>query len=301
MARQDKATTTTALAVATPAALAEIDTQAAAALDALGVDVDDGLGELSNADIKLPIKLFNFKGVDDKGDPIPPNVFYDTVTEQTTKALDLVLLKLHKTNEWREYDEGAGKSSVRCRSFDQIKGEMDNGTIRQCEGCPDARWTRIEGKDGKPKPFKRCGQVWSVFAYELDTRQPCVIRFKKTSLPAVVNYINRHHTGQRIVAKKLANWPLFAFRCSVSLRMSDDKKFALPVLTKAGSLSTEEMAVAVEGQRYVTEVLLGKLRKIVDSDADGDASFDTSAMDDARAKADRFVDDEGAAAPAFVE
>lgn len=269
----------TALAVSTDDALGTM-------LEDVGI-TDDGLTEVAPEDIKLPAKVFNFKGVDAAGDPIPANVFYDTVTEEAARTLDLMLINLHKTNEWREFDEAASKSQVRCRSFDQLKGTMDDGTIRPCKGCPDAQWTSVEGKDGKPKRTRRCGPVYNVFAAELTTRQPCVLRFKRTSLSVIQAYLNKHHIGRRLIGSKRVNWPLFVFRCTASLKMSDDKKYAIPVLEKAGNLSREDIEMGAATVQYVKDVLLAELGKVIEADRSDDASGDTSF------NPDKFTADEG--------
>jgi len=269
----------------TPLALVEGDeAQLAGLIDELDVS-DDGLTEVSAEDIKLPVKVWNFKGVDATGDPIPPNVFYDTVTERWARSIDLMLINLHKTNEWRQYDEAEGRSRVLCRSFDQLKGTMEDGTVRPCQGCPDAQWTTTpEGKR-----TRHCGPVYNVFAAELESRQPCVLRFKRTSLPAIQSYLNKHHIGRRVQNGKRSNWPLFVFSVRASLRMSDDKKYALPVLEKTGILSKEDIAQGAETVEYVKTVLLGELGKVIEADgADaseggGDTSFDP----------DKFAADEG--------
>lgn len=287
-----KDTTTLALQDAQPSAaatLATVDAEDAALaglIDEVGV-TDDGLTEVSAEDIKLPTKVFNFKGIDTNGDPIPPNVFYDTVAETTTRSLELMLIYLHKTNEWREYNKAEGKSRVFCRSFDQVNGVMDDGTERLCKGCPDAQWTSTE-VDGKSKRTKRCGPVYNMFAADLETRQPCVVRFKRTSLSTIQIYLNKHHIGRRVVAGKRTNWPLFVFRCRASLKMSDDGKYALPVLDKIGVLSRDDIAQGAETVQYVKDVLLGELGKVIETDPSdegggGDTSFDT----------DKFATDEG--------
>lgn len=277
------------------AALATTDTTPDDALAGVLADVgvsDDGLTEVGAEDIKLPAKVFNFKGIDPSGDPIPPNVFYDTITETTARTLDLMLINLHKTNEWREYDEAEGRSKVRCRSFDQVTGVMaDSGLVRPCQGCPDAQWTSMETSDGKTKRTRRCGPVYNVFAAELATRQPCVLRFKRTSLPVIQTYLNKHHIGRRLVAGKRTNWPLFVFHCKASLKMSDDKKYAIPVLEKLEILSREDIAQGAATVQYVKDVLLGELTKIIETDRSdeaaanggGDTSFDP----------DKFAADEG--------
>lgn len=277
----------------TALALAD-DTGLGGLLDELGVE-DDGLAEISGEDIKLPTKVYNFKGIDQRGDPIPPNVFYDTVTETASRKLSLMLLNLHKTNEWREYVAEKDKSEIRCRSFDQVKGVMADGTERLCKGCPDAKWTSVTGDDGNAKRSRRCGPVYNLFAIELDSRQPCVIRFKRTALPVVQAYLNRHHIGRRTVGNKRVNWPLFVFQCEATLKMSDNKKYAIPVLDKIGNLSADEIALGAATVPYIKNVLLGELAKVIDNDRDSEAdtSFDTSKMG-----GDAYAADEG---QAFVD
>jgi hypothetical protein len=244
-----------------------------------GLDIqDDGLSEIGQEDIKLPTKVWNFKGLDQEGNPIPANVFYDTVTEQLARTLDLILIKLHKTNEWREYVQGEGRSRIRCRSFDQVTGTMEDGTVRPCEGCPDAKWLDVIGDDGKSRRNRKCGPVYNIFGAELATRQPCVLRFKKTSLPAIQSYLNKHHIGRRIIKGARSNWPLYVYVCRATLKMSDDKKYAVPVLERREMLSREDIAQGAATVKYVNEVLLGELGKVMEADGDGagDTSFDPS-------------------------
>jgi len=265
------------------AALAPVSgDELAVLLDGLDIS-DDGLSEIGQEDIKLPTKVWNFKGLDQEGNPIAANVFYDTVTEQLARSLDLILIKLHKTREWREYVQGEGRSRVRCRSFDQVKGTMEDGTERPCEGCPDARWMDVIGDDGKPRRAAKCGPVYNIFAVELATRQPCVLRFKKTSLKEIQSYLNKHHINKRTVNGKLVggHQPLYFYACRATLKMSDDKKYALPVLEKRETLSRADIAQASATCAYVTTVLLGELSKVIDQEQD--AAGDTS----------KFPNDEG--------
>lgn len=285
-------TETTALAIKPEAALALADSELGSTLDGLA-EADDGLGELDSRDIKLPTKVWNFKGIDTKGDPIAPNVFYDTVSEEWTRTLDLMLINLHKTNEWREFNNATKKNEVRCRSFDRVKGEMTaDGTIRPCKDCPDAKWTTENGKR-----TRRCGEVWNIFAAELGTRQPCVLRFRRTSLPVIQSHVNKHHVGKRVMGNKRTNWPLYSFRVTASLKMvGDEVKYAIPVLEKVGNVTAEELELGAATVPYVKDVLLGELQKVVDAadvGGDVDTSFDTEKMG-----GDKFAADEG---QAFVE
>lgn len=255
-----------------------------------GIEIeDDGLTEVGQEDIKLATKVFNFKGTQSNGDPIMPNTFYDTLTEQIDRELDLILIKTHKTNEWREYDEAAKKSNVRCRSFDRLKGVMEDGTIRPCIGCPDAEWKTLPDKNGRLKRSRRCGPVHNVFAVQVPSLQPCVIRFRRTSLRVIQDYFSRYHMGKRKMrnpktgAMDLVNYPLFSFFCKASLKMSEDRQpYAIPVLTCGQVLPPELFKQANSTVKYVNQVLLGELNKIIDapepSTDDGDATFDVDTM-----------------------
>ena len=247
---------------------------------------DDGLEEIGAEDIKLPLKVFNMKGMDAAGDPIPPNVFFDTVEETTKKKLDLVLLTLHKTNLWSEFNNAENRTEIKCRSFDRVTGTMADGTERPCQGCPDAQWRTENGKRSR-----RCGPVYNVFAVERDTKQPCVIRFKRTSLPVIQSHLNKHHIGRRIVNGKRANYPLFAFQVTASLRMSDDGKYAIPVLERGAVLAKEEIENAAESARFVRETLLPELVKLEEKEAATAATDAPSASAGTAYKAEDFNDD----------
>lgn len=251
---------------------------------------DDGLGELGIEDVKLPVKIWNAAALDSDGNPIPKNKFFDTVTEEVQSELNVIPVKDHITNEWREYDEATGKGNVRCASFDRVTGAMDDGTIRKCEGCPDAKWENVQRDDGRMKRTRRCGPVHNVFAAELVGLKPCVIRYKRTSLTVIQNYWSRYHFMQRSVRDKRTgkiskvNYPAFALGCRITLRMSDDKKYAIPVMECLGELPLELIAQGNETCKYVNAVLMSKLPKAVESEmvhatvVDEDTSFDTSKM-----------------------
>lgn len=262
-----------------------------------GVDVGDGgLGEIDKSDFKLAAKVFNFKGTDAAGDPIPPNVFYDTVEETAKKVLDLAFLLLHKTNEWREYDEAEGRSKIRCRSADRVMGIMEDGTERRCEGCPDAQWRTTETK----KRTRNCGPVYNVVAMDRETQQPCVVRFKRTSLPVIQSHLQKHHIGKRILGPgQRGNVPFFSFQVRASLKMSDDKKYAIPVLEKGSVLSQDEIRTHADSVAFFREHVLAIVERVAEKDTDtgggGGAGGDDSSFDfganAAPAGGDRFADD----------
>lgn len=306
MATKDSKTASAAAAItksdetqATGTALvASSNAELAAALE--GVDFGDGgLGEVGNEDIKIAAKVFNMKGVDPKGDPIPPNVFFDTVQETTDKELDLVLLDLHKTNEWREFDAATQKSITHCRSQDQITGKMADDTLRPCKDCPDAKWSTdpSTGKRGR-----RCGPVYNMIAADAKTGDPCVVRFKKTALPVIQQHLNKHHIGKlQIAPGRRGNVPLFAMVARMSLKMvGTTTKYAIPVIERGRILRNDEVAAHAASAKFYREAVLPMLDKLGEKDAGGDEGGDTSfnpsdfggdPMPAARPGGDRFADD----------
>lgn len=263
MAKKDQAATTTKDEQQAGSALALAHHDELAGV--LDFDVEsDGLEELDASDVKLAAKVFNMKSTDADGNPLPPNVFFDTVTEKTKKELDLLPFSLHKSREWRMFDEAKQESVIKCRSMDVITGTMDDGTTRACEGCPDYQWKTVNGKRSR-----NCGDVYNLFAIDREENQPCVIRFKKTSLDVIKSHLNKHHLGKRSIGGKRSNYPLFSFTVRASLKMTGDKvKYAVPVLEKTGVAPREEMLLAAESAKYVREQLLPELEKVSARDTD---------------------------------
>lgn len=243
-----------ALALAGNEALATID------FDNLGTD---GMEEVGAEDVKIARKVFNAKTIDASGEPVAVNMWFDTITEETKRELDLALLTLTKRNTWSEYDEVEGRTNVRCESLDQVTGTMDNGRQRPCQGCPDAQWQTDE--NGRRK--RRCGPVYAVLAVERDTQQPCLLTFKKTSLPVIQTHLNKHHIGRMTRNGKRANVPLFAYQVTAKLKMSDDKKYAIPVLERGDVLPPEEIKAHAETAKAFREFRLEQIRNIVSQDA----------------------------------
>lgn len=251
----------------------------------MGVDgFDDGLGEIEASDVKLAALVFNMKGVDRSGDPIAPNVFFNTLEETTTKKVSLVLLQLHKSHHYSEFDNAKNETVTHCRSFDRVTGTMADGGTRACNGCPHQEWRSVEGKRKRD-----CAEVWNMFGVDRNTQTPVVIRFKKTSQPAIKDYLNKFHIGKRIAVvggkQKRVNMPLFAFTCEASLKMDDTGKYAVPVLERGEVLPKEEIqayAVESENVRAYMEKALGQVEAKVTAaeggSGEGDASFDTDAF-----------------------
>ena len=240
----------------------------------LDADAEDGLSEASGEDLKIASKVFNMKGKGADGRKIPEDAFYDTIDQTVKDRINAVFLYLHKSNVYSYYDNEDSRTVIVCRSFDRVTGTLEEtGEQRPCKGCPDDEW-RTEG--GKRK--KNCGAVYNVASLDRDTSMPFWLRFKRTSLPVIKTHLQRHHLGRRIVQGKRVNYPLFAFAVDLSCTMSDDGKYALPVIQRGQVLSSGEMHTCREAAAAIKENVIPMLTasdaQVADTVRDADTSFD---------------------------
>lgn len=267
----------------TAAPLATLTNDVLGGLD-LGADADDGLGETDQSDYRDAALVLNFKGKDKNGRAIPPDVFYNTLTETTHEKVSAVFCLLHKTNLYSKFDKARNKTDIICRSFDRVTGTMSDGTIRPCEGCPDAKWYQGQGDDGKPKRMKNCSEVYNVFGVDRDSAQAIVVRYKKTSLPVIKTYLQKHHLGRRLVKGKRLNYPLYAFGVTMTAKLAaDGATYAVPILERAEVLSEEEIRVHALNTKALGERMRGVLERLEDQveGREVDTSFDVDAMGEA--------------------
>lgn len=261
-------------AAETALAPAPRDELAAAGL-AMPDDADDGLGEASGEDIKIAAKVLNMRGRGPDGRQIPADAFYDTVDQTYTDELDAVLLYLHKTNAYTVFNNETSRTETVCRSFDRKTGTMEaTGKRRPCEGCPDNVWYTEDGKRRK-----NCGPVYNVAALDRATMLPFWLRFKRTALPVIKQYLQRHHLGRRVVGTKRLNYPLFAFSARLRGEMTADGKYALPVITRGPFLGPADFAACMDAAATIKGnalALLTQAEATLGGDSDGDAPPDTS-------------------------
>jgi len=285
MAKKKNDDETTALTTTGPTALAAADELA----DVLGDDdqlESDGLEEVGAEDLKIAAKVFNMKGRDADGEPIMPNVFFDTVTEQVQKRITGTLLTLQKSNAWTEFDNAEDRNKTICRSADRVTGTLlETGEQRKCEGCPDAQWRNVDGKR-----TRNCGPVYTVVGIEQASQQPFVLRCKKTSLPPLQQYLNRFFLGRRVVNGKRSNYPLFAFETEIGLEMDDSGKYSMPTFTRGSVLPRAQIMQYAGEAKFFREVVQPLMSKM-------DAVEDTSSGAGGSAGGDDFIDDDDAPPP----
>lgn len=257
----------------------------AAALAELGDFFDsvsiDGLEDVGGEDLKLGVRLWNMKGLDKSGRAYPRDVFFDTISEDTSEELDAVLLLTQKSKRWDSYNNATEKTEVHCASEDRITGTMADGTRRACLGCPDDGWFR----DDEGKPYRKCGEQHTVVAVERLTQKPFLIRFKKTALKPFRNYLMQHHWGMRSSGGKRANIPLFVYGCRITLAMHESGNYAVPVLTRGDMLPRPDIEAMHENAQAFVEIM-GEVQKHADEHESAHAAGES----DGNLSADDFAD-----------
>lgn len=261
----------------------------------LGADVlgDDGLSETDREDRKMTIYMINFGGMGKDGRAVPKDSYFNTVLESFKYEVDAVFLSLHKTRAWTKYNEQTKKTDTFCRSFDGKAGVMDNGTIRPCEGCPDWAWrTEPDEKTGAPKRMRNCGPIYNVASVDRETSQPFLIRYKRTSLPAFKNHLQKYHLDRRpLGGGKMGNYPLYVFGVKLRAELVPKAQHCVPIIESQGLLSRDEIVMHAANAKEIFEQVKVMIKQAdaveASSGEGGDTSFDTSKYSDA--SGDDFV------------
>lgn len=210
-----------------------------------------GLEEVDAEDLRFAVKVWNMRSQRPDGQGLfQVNEFFDTLTETTSKELNCVFVTLHKTNDYSYYDNDKSETVRVCTSYDRQHGTLrvvhpytkqPEGLVRACETCPDAQWR----KDDKGKNVKNCSTVYGVIAIELDAGgnpvAPFMIRFKRTSLAAFKNHMQKHHIKRRRDNKtgRMVDVPLFAYPVRITLQADPKGQFATPVIERGELLSRD--------------------------------------------------------------
>jgi hypothetical protein len=177
------------------------------------------------------------------------------------------------------YDNEEKRNRIVCRSFDRVTGTMEDGTDRPCKGCPDWQW-RKDPETGKRT--KNCGTVVNMYSEDRATRAPFLIRFKRTSLPVIMQHLQKHHILRRMLPGGVrGHYPLFIYPVKLTCKMSDNGNYAIPVVERGEQLSNDEIISYARQATELRESFLAAAERLetqVESQTSaeaGDTSFDT--------------------------
>jgi len=279
--KAQKAETPTPTSTGSALAVVAGDDAALTALAEAGIvdDSGDGMDEFNPNDFRTPLKQFNIKGKQTPdGLKITQDLWHDSIEKTVQTELNFALLEIHKSHLYEVYDKKEERNRIVCSSFDRTTGTLaDTGKTRPCKGCPDARWTTVDGKRSR-----NCSEVWQTACLSTDEGKVFAIRFKRTSLDPIRNYLQAYHYGKRPMAGgKRGNIPLFTYRVTARLEMHKSGNYALPVLTRGPVFPSADLRVLSETAAAVRETLEQRLRSADETAGDegGDTSFDTDAYD----------------------
>lgn len=242
----------------------------------MGFQVEfDGLSDVGQEDFRLGTFVWNMTkaGEGSTAREIKKTQFLNTITDEVSDELQLVLLVLHKSHDFSKWDNARDMTVRTCSSWDRVTGTLaESGKTRPCEGCPDAAWRA--GPDGKR--VRNCGTVQNVVAIEPSTGDLAMLRFKKTSTPAWTTFLNRHILLKRTVTQIVdgarramrTHYPLFAFVVSIKLTLETkgSKSYAVPSITVLKPVTSVEEITYYQGlASSVKDVYLDRFREMADS------------------------------------
>lgn len=266
--------------------VSQADDAALAALAEAGIEVDDtdGMQEFSPNDFRTPLKMFNQKNKKDANEQrVLQDMWFDSVDRTTRPELNFALLDVHKSHLYESYSQKEDRNIRVCSSFDRVTGTwQEDGHQRPCQNCPDRVWKT--GADGKRKA--NCGEVWTAVCYSLDESKVFAMRFKRTSLDPIRNYLQAYHLGKRPVpGGKPGNIPLFTYRVRGRLEMHKSGNYALPVFERGPVFPSATLKQLKETAQAVRDTLQERLTSAeesasaAESGSDVDTSFDVDAYD----------------------
>lgn len=262
---------------------------------------NDGLEDVDSTDLRIAHWIWNIGGKRKNADgdefDLRPDQFFNTITEEVADKLRLIFIFMKKSNRWSYYDTKEERRINVCISRDRITGRMlrakndlREGQERSCEGCPQSQWrTFIDQQTEEERRVLDCAPEQTYVALDTDSKMACVIRFKRSSLSDARLWLNKFILNQRITAQGRRNYPLYAFEFEVTLKLSENGKFATPQFERKRVLNREEL-LAMQAQQKQFRQYIDRVMDTADAGDredeatgqtnDEDASFNPNELDD---------------------
>jgi hypothetical protein len=242
----------------------------------------DGFSEALDGP-QIARRLYNRSGTDASGARIEVDMFWDNASEETSKTINAIMVMMHRSRAWFQWDDASESNTFFCTSHDAVTGTLeDTGRTRACRTCPDAVWR----KDIKGKKTVNCSEIRTVLCLDLATQDPFLLRFQRSSSKPIVAHLRKHHQGKGpIIRGRRMNLPLYSNHVTLSLERSQNGKYAVPKIVFGAKSLPEEIELA----RSMMEALRPALDRAVvdrsldergeaDDSAGGDASFDPDTL-----------------------
>ena len=174
--------------------------------------------EETEEDRRPPYYVFNQDMVDDQGNDISPNNFYNCQTGEQKETIRCALLGVKETRDYSYYDEATSAKIKVCRSFDMQVGQWMKGEeveLRECAKCP----YRL----GKPGTKKACTIVRKFASYDLDSNEVFIFDAKRSSFVPMSNFLERNFYGKIKKGSKRLDIPLYMLETTLALKSEPGK------------------------------------------------------------------------------
>lgn len=171
-----------------------------------------GTEDIPEEDRRPPLYIWNIDSIDESGQKIEKNLFYNTQSGEQFESITCSLLGMKKTRESSHRDEATGEKTVDCRSFDRRVGIDVNGDYRDCENCQD-RFS----KQGKRK---KCTFVMRFVAWDFERDQMFVINVKRSSYVPMNSFMEKNFLNQVPIqgSKKKGDVPFYMLQIKITLK-----------------------------------------------------------------------------------
>lgn len=307
----------------------------------------DGLGEASAEDFRIGYWVCNVLNREvelEDGTKIKTrrDQWWNTLTNRVVDSLEGVFVGFRKTHEFSRYNNKASMTERYCRSNDRVHGTalrefsykvddgkggtksitVQQGETRPCARCPQQDWYTItDPQTGDKRQVRDCSMLRNFVFFDLETNEAGVVRFKKSSAKAAVDWLSRYYLGKyKVMSPRIdprtkrqvigpdgtpmtvpswRSYPLYSFVWKVSLTLDKSGNFALPTFEKVRQVTKDELMYWLGQAKFVSELSAKVIEEAnkqedasgVDSDAVGGAGNRADDPDQGGRAADDGFDD----------
>ena len=176
-----------------------------------------GTEDIPEEDRRPPLYVWNLETVDESGNEITKDKFYNTQTGEQFDEVVCSFLGLKRTRECSYQDEETGQKVITCRSLDRKIGIDENGNMKNCENCPE--------RFGKPGKRKNCTIVMRFIGWDFERNEFFVLNCKRTSYVPMNSFLEKNFLNQLKLPgqMKRRDIPLYMIKCRLTLKREAKK------------------------------------------------------------------------------
>jgi len=171
-----------------------------------------GTEDVPDEDRRPPLYVTNLETIDESGNRVVKNLFYDAQSGEQFDTINCSLLGFKKTRKKQIRDEATGEITVLCQSYDRKVGQLPNGDYKNCDKCQDK--FSVKGKR------KACSQIMRFVGWDFDREQFFVLNAKGSSFVPMSNFLEKNFLNQIKLpgTKKKGDIPLYMMNIQIMLK-----------------------------------------------------------------------------------